>query len=400
MFEDADDIVIPGFSGVELCAEDFSTKLSEPQPKCSPIAHVTVHQYTYGSQRSLRSSPLDVGRRVAEIATTASGWRTVNPPVFDCMLPLQRTSDPPSNTNRSNSVIYRDDRSYIYAPPVPVLPSDASPNREKEWGEPPSPDEIFSTTNLDEFVGTDFSSLHFFVPSNHHPEVHAASQYDPYAEVHLFEMQSMPHASFAFLGSVPCEVEDLALPGPSVIPGFAPEVSSMNSDAELYGEPHQKPATSPLFERDHPSSNSSDVDLYGSAPRNLSPPRGSDRSKSSQVDIHHNQEQIRKFDTSTLLHAIPEVRSHSMIYLQWLEADNCVAPFPSCAFCGSFYRSQIAHSAFQQKHSYSNLPKHRHKRRDLPPDSPRSRFVDYSSAWGVAVGWVYEGKNSPAKPHS
>ena len=307
---------------------------------------------------------------------------------------------PPSNTNRSNSVICRDDRSFTYAPPIPALSSDASPIREKEWGEPPSPDEIFSTINLDEFVGTDFSHLHFFVPSNRHLEVHAASQYDPYAEIHLSEMQSMPHTPFALLDSVPREVKDVAPLVPSVIPGFVAEMSSMNSDAELYGEPHPKPAAGPRFERAHPSTSSSDADLYGSAPRNVSPPRGSDRSKSSQVDLHHNREQIRKFDTSTLLHAIPEVRSHSTIYMQWLKADNSAASFPSCALCGSFYRSQIAHSTFQQGHSYSNLPEHRYKRRDLPRDSLRSGFVGDSNTWGVTVGRVYEGANSPAKPHS
>jgi len=92
MFEDADNIVIPGFSGAELRAEDFPTKLPEPQPKRPPTPRVTVHQYTYGSQRSLRPTPLDVGRRVAEMATTISGWRTVNPPVFDCMSPPQSTT--------------------------------------------------------------------------------------------------------------------------------------------------------------------------------------------------------------------------------------------------------------------------------------------------------------------
>lgn len=86
MFGDVDDIVIPGFSGVELRAEDFPTKLPEPQPRRPPTPHVTVHQYVSGSQRSLRPSPLDVGRRVAEMATTTSGWRIVNPPAFECML--------------------------------------------------------------------------------------------------------------------------------------------------------------------------------------------------------------------------------------------------------------------------------------------------------------------------
>ena len=99
MFEDADDIVIPGFSGIELCAEDFPTKLPKPQPKRPPTPHVTVHQYNHGSQRSSRSSPLDAGRRAAEMATNASGWRTVNPPVFECMPPPSRVADlPPTLT--------------------------------------------------------------------------------------------------------------------------------------------------------------------------------------------------------------------------------------------------------------------------------------------------------------
>lgn len=89
MFEDVDDIVIPGFSGVELRAEDFPTRLPEPEPRRPPTPHITVHQYTYGSQHSLRSSPLDVGRRLVEMATTASGWCTVNPPAFECMSPTR-----------------------------------------------------------------------------------------------------------------------------------------------------------------------------------------------------------------------------------------------------------------------------------------------------------------------
>ena len=84
MSEDVEDIVIPGFSGVELRPEDFPTKLPEPQPRRPLTPHVTVHQYTYGSQRCSRSITLDVGLRVAEMATTARGWRTVNPPVFEC----------------------------------------------------------------------------------------------------------------------------------------------------------------------------------------------------------------------------------------------------------------------------------------------------------------------------
>ena len=305
MFEDADDLVIPGFSGAELRAEDFPTKLPEPQPKHPPIPHVTVHRYVHGSQRSLKSSPLDVGRRVAEMATTPSGWRAVEPSVFECMFPPQRTPNLPSSTDRSSSVTCRDTHSFAYAQPAPVLLSDVSPVREKEWGEPPLPDEIFSTADLDEFANTDFSCLRSFVPS-HHPKVDEASQYDPYAEVHLSEMQSMPHISFPLLDSVPHEI--VTPLGSSMIPGFAPEVSSMNFDAEPYGGHRPKPATAPRFEQDHPSGSFSDVDLYGFAPRNLSLSQGSDHFKSSQADIHRNREQIRIFDTSTLLHAIPEVR--------------------------------------------------------------------------------------------
>lgn len=306
MFEDADDLVIPGFSGAELRAEDFPTKLPEPQPKHPPIPHVTVHRYVHGSQRSLKFSPLDVGRRVAEMATTPSGWHAVEPSVLECMSPSQRTPNLPSSADRSNSVTSRDTHSFIYAQPAPILLSDVSPVREKEWGEPPSPDEIFSTTDLDEFVGTDFSCLHSFVPSAQHLEVDGVSQYDPYAEVHLSEMQSMPHISFPLLDSVPREI---VIPlGSSMIPGFAPEVSSTNPDAEPHGSHHPKPATAPRFEQDHPSGSFSDVDLYGFAPRNLSPSQGSDHFKPPQVDVHRNREQIRIFDTSTLLHAIPEVR--------------------------------------------------------------------------------------------
>lgn len=85
MFEVADDIVIPGFSGAELRAEDFLLTLPEMLPRRPPSPNITVHQYTYGSQRNLRSSPLDIGRRVVDMATAASGWRTVAPPVFECM---------------------------------------------------------------------------------------------------------------------------------------------------------------------------------------------------------------------------------------------------------------------------------------------------------------------------
>ena len=88
MFDDVDDIVIPGFSGVELRIEDFPAKLPHPQPRRPLTPHITVHQYTHGSRRSSRSSPLDVGRQAAEMATAASGWRAVNPPVFECMPPM------------------------------------------------------------------------------------------------------------------------------------------------------------------------------------------------------------------------------------------------------------------------------------------------------------------------
>jgi hypothetical protein len=248
-------------------------------------------------------------------------------------------------TDRFNSVICRVDKSFIYASPVPVLLLDASPTCEKEWGEPPSPHEIFSTTDLDEFISTDFSCLRFFVPPSRRPGDHTASQYDPYAEVHLSGVQSTSHVPFALLGPVPRGAEGGESLGPIVIPGFASEVSSMNSDAELYGEPHPKPVTDPRFERDHPSGSSSDADLYGSTPHNLSLPRGSDQFKSSQADVHHQL--IRKFDTSTLLYVIPEVRSHSTIYMRWLEADNSVASFPSRTFCGSFCCPPNAYSTFQ-----------------------------------------------------
>lgn len=334
MFEDADDIVIPGFCGAELRAEDFPAKLPEPQPKRLPTPHVTVHQYVHRSQPGLKSSSLDVGRRVAEMATTSSGWHAVEPLVFECMSSPQRFPCLPSNTYYSHSVACRDAYSFVYAQPAPVLSSNVSPIGEKEWGEPPLPDEIFSTTDLEEFVSTDFSYLHSSLPSAHHPRADEASPYDPYAEVHLSEMQSMPHISFPLLDSVPHKI--MAPPDPDAIPGFAPETSSTNSDAELYGSHHPKLATAPRFERDHPSSSFSDADLYGFAPPNLSPPQGSDHLKSSQADTHRNRDQIRVFDTSVLLHAIPEVRSHSTIQF---EAYSPVASFSSCPFCGPFHRS-------------------------------------------------------------
>lgn len=214
-----------------------------------------------------------------------------------------------------------------------------------------SPDEVFSTLDLDEFAGTDFDHLRFFVPSHHQPVVHTSSQYDPYAEVHPAGMYSMSH--------VPHRAEGGESLGPSMIPGFAPEIPSMNSDAEIYGETHPKAAPGPRFERDHPPSGSFDTDLYGSAPHNSSPPQGSDHSNSSQSSDHHDRQLIRKFDTFTLLNAIPEVRLHSMMRL---EAHNPAAPFLSCTLCGSLCRSPIAHSTLQQKRSHSCLPKYRHKR--------------------------------------
>ena len=120
----------------------------------------------------------------------------------------------------------------------------------------------------------------------------------------------MPDVSVALLGSIPRAVEGAASLGPSVIPGFAPETSSINYKVGLYEGPHPKPTIGPLFQQDHPLGGSSDADLYGSPPHNLSPPRGSDHSKSSQVDVDHDQQPIRKFDTSTLLYVIPEVRRH------------------------------------------------------------------------------------------
>lgn len=157
----------------------------------------------------------------------------------------------------------------------------------------------------------------------------------------------MPRVPFVLLGSFPPGVESVAPLGPSVIPGFAPEMPVINSDAELYGEPCPRPAMSPRLGRDHLPGSSSDADLYGTSPRNLSPPRGSEHSKSSQVDENYDRQLIRRFDTSTLLYVIPEVRSHSTIYAQRLEADDTVASFPSCAFCGPFCRSPIAYSTFQ-----------------------------------------------------
>lgn len=99
MFEDVDDIVIPGFSGAELRAEDFPAKLPpHPQPRRSLTPRITVHQYTYGSRYNSRSSPLDVGRRAAEMATATSGWRAMNPPVFECMPQNTSSIHPPTLT--------------------------------------------------------------------------------------------------------------------------------------------------------------------------------------------------------------------------------------------------------------------------------------------------------------
>lgn len=213
-------------------------------------------------------------------------------------------------------MILRDDHSFVYTHPAPVLLSEASWGHEKEWGEQPSPDEVFSTADLDEFVGTDFSSLRFFVPPNYQPETHTASQYDPYAEVSFSGMDFISHAPLASF--------DVSLPGAkggespnldtSTIPGFTSEIPSMNSDAEIYGTTHPKSAPGPRFEQDHPPGSSFDVDIYGSAPHNLSPPRGSERSNSPQDNDDCDLQVFRKFDTSTLLYAIPEVGLHSMVF--------------------------------------------------------------------------------------
>jgi hypothetical protein len=85
MFEDVDDIVIPGFFGAELRAENFLARLPEPRIQYPPIPDITVHQYAYGSQPKVRPSPLDVGRRIVEMATAVSGWRTMHPPDFKRM---------------------------------------------------------------------------------------------------------------------------------------------------------------------------------------------------------------------------------------------------------------------------------------------------------------------------
>ena len=224
--------------------------------------------------------------------------------------------DPPTNADQLNSVVCRDDRSFIYTPPAPVLLSGASLICEKEWGEPPSPDEVFSAADLDEFIGTDFSCLRISVLPNCFPGFQSASQYDPYAEVQVSRVQPMPHILPALLGFVTPGAEGAVSVGPSVIPGFAPGMSLMSPGAEIHGEHHPKPATGSRFERDHLTSSSSDADLYGSPPHNLSPPRGSDHLKSPLVNTHHDLQSIRKFDTSILLYVIPEVRPHSTIYVR------------------------------------------------------------------------------------
>lgn len=98
MFEDVDDIVIPGFSGAELRVEDFPAKLPHPPPRRPLTPRITVHQYIHGPRHNSRSSPLDVGRRAAEMATAASGWRAINPPVFECMPPNAFSIRPPTLT--------------------------------------------------------------------------------------------------------------------------------------------------------------------------------------------------------------------------------------------------------------------------------------------------------------
>ena len=221
--------------------------------------------------------------------------------------------DPPTNADHLNSVVCRDDRSFIYTPSAPVLLSGTPLISEKEWGEPPSLDEVFSTADLDEFINTDFSCLRISVLPNRFPGVQAASQYDPYAEVHLSGGQSMPPV---LLGSVPLGAEGTVSVDPSMIPGFAPGMSLTSPGAEVYEGSHPKPTTGSRFEQDYLTSGSSDADLYGSPPHNLSPSRGSDHPKSPQVNAHHDLQSIRKFDTSILLYVIPEVRPHSTIYVR------------------------------------------------------------------------------------
>ena len=240
---------------------------------------------------------------------------------------------------------FRVDHSFIYTPSAPVLPSETFLTS-KVWGEPPSSDEIFSTSDLEEFAGTDFSYLRFFVPSIHQSDVHMASPYDPYAEVHLSGMQSMPHVPLTSFDPVPHAIDGGSSHYPSVIPGFAPETPSMEMDIDVDhdGGSHLKHTPDPPFERDHPSGSPSEDDLYGSAPHNLSPPRGSNHPKSSQGSDQYDRQLTRKFDTSTLLHVIPEVRSCSFNFAQRPEADNPTASFLPCAFYGSLRCSPIAHS--------------------------------------------------------
>lgn len=99
--EDVDDIAIPGFSGVELRVEDFPANLPEPRIKRPPTPDITIHQYSCSSEHSYGSNPLEHGRRVVGMATIASGWRSVIPPVFGCMF-INNVYHSPSNTKRSN----------------------------------------------------------------------------------------------------------------------------------------------------------------------------------------------------------------------------------------------------------------------------------------------------------
>ena len=169
--------------------------------------------------------------------------------------------------------------------------------------------------DLEEFVGTDFSYLRFFIPSNHQPEAPTASQYDPYAEFYPSGIDPVSHSPLTLFDAAAHQSEGGKSLGFSLIPGFVPEIPSMNSDAELYGETKPKLTPGPRSERDRPSGSSFDADLYGSPPHNLSPPRGSDRSNSSQDDNRRGRQLIRKFDTLTLLYAIPEVCLHSTIFV-------------------------------------------------------------------------------------
>ena len=117
----------------------------------------------------------------------------------------------------------------------------------------------------------------------------------------------MPHVPLTFSDVAPCGAEGVVSPDLSTIPGFTLGASTVNCDAELNEKIHPEPTSGPRFERDHPSS-TSDADIYGSSPHNLSPPGNSGHSNSSQADDYRDRRLIRRFDTSTLLYLVPEVR--------------------------------------------------------------------------------------------